>query len=113
MVTKNLRLIYSLLLILVQSCSWTDRFLFFFSPRHFRKKFNIYLVSIPELLFMLCMFGYLIFMIVYKWLVYSAETSRVAPSILIEFINMFLFPASETSGLYPGQVSNHFFFPHS
>lgn len=84
---------------------------FFFSPRHFRKKFNIYLVSIPELLFMLCMFGYLIFMIVYKWLVYSAETSRVAPSILIEFINMFLFPASETSGLYPGQVSNHFFSP--
>uniref|UniRef100_A0A8D1T0R1 V-type proton ATPase subunit a n=2 Tax=Sus scrofa TaxID=9823 RepID=A0A8D1T0R1_PIG len=74
-----------------------------FNHLHFRKKFNIYLVSIPELLFMLCMFGYLIFMIVYKWLVYSAETSRVAPSILIEFINMFLFPASETSGLYPGQ----------
>ncbi|KAB0400319.1 hypothetical protein E2I00_006099 [Balaenoptera physalus] len=76
---------------------------FFFFPRHFRKKFNIYLVSIPELLFMLCIFGYLIFMIVYKWLVYSAETSRVAPSILIEFINMFLFPASDTGGLYPGQ----------
>lgn len=53
---------------------------------------------------MLCMFGYLIFMIIYKWLVYSAKTSRVAPSILIEFINMFLFPASETSGLYVGQV---------
>ncbi|KAM9194057.1 V-type proton ATPase 116 kDa subunit a 2 isoform 2-T2 [Dugong dugon] len=74
-----------------------------FNHLHFRKKFNIYLVSIPELLFMLCIFGYLIFMIVYKWLVYSAETSRVAPSILIEFINMFLFPASETIGLYPGQ----------
>ncbi|XP_059974790.1 V-type proton ATPase 116 kDa subunit a 2 isoform X2 [Mesoplodon densirostris] len=74
-----------------------------FNHLHFRKKFNIYLVSIPELLFMLCIFGYLIFMIVYKWLVYSAETSRVAPSILIEFINMFLFPASDTGGLYPGQ----------
>ncbi|XP_023383934.1 V-type proton ATPase 116 kDa subunit a isoform X1 [Pteropus vampyrus] len=74
-----------------------------FNHLHFRKKFNIYLVSIPELLFMLCMFGYLIFMIVYKWLVYSAKTSRAAPSILIEFINMFLFPASETSGLYVGQ----------
>ncbi|ELK26418.1 V-type proton ATPase 116 kDa subunit a isoform 2, partial [Myotis davidii] len=59
--------------------------------KHFRKKFNIYLVSVPELLFLLCMFGYLIFMIIYKWLVYSAETSRAAPSILIEFINMFLF----------------------
>uniref|UniRef100_A0A2K6TYF1 V-type proton ATPase subunit a n=1 Tax=Saimiri boliviensis boliviensis TaxID=39432 RepID=A0A2K6TYF1_SAIBB len=70
---------------------------------HFKKKFNIYLVSIPELLFMLCIFGYLIFMIFYKWLVFSAETSRVAPSILIEFINMFLFPASKTNGLYTGQ----------
>lgn len=76
-----------------------------FPPRHFRKKFNIYLVSIPELLFLLCMFGYLIFMIIYKWLVYSAETSRAAPSILIEFINMFLFPTAGTSGLYAGQVS--------
>ncbi|KAF6333423.1 hypothetical protein mRhiFer1_008181 [Rhinolophus ferrumequinum] len=74
-----------------------------FNRLHFRKKFNIYWVSIPELLFMLCMFGYLIFMIIYKWLVYSAETSRVAPSILIEFINMFLFPTSETSTLYSGQ----------
>ncbi|XP_055214347.1 V-type proton ATPase 116 kDa subunit a 2 isoform X2 [Gorilla gorilla gorilla] len=74
-----------------------------FNHLHFRKKFNIYLVSIPELLFMLCIFGYLIFMIFYKWLVFSAETSRVAPSILIEFINMFLFPASKTSGLYTGQ----------
>ncbi|XP_060026750.1 V-type proton ATPase 116 kDa subunit a 2 isoform X3 [Lagenorhynchus albirostris] len=74
-----------------------------FNHLHFRKKFNIYLVSIPELLFMLCIFGYLVFMIFYKWLVYSAETSRVAPSILIEFINMFLFPASDTGGLYPGQ----------
>ncbi|XP_021778822.1 V-type proton ATPase 116 kDa subunit a isoform X2 [Papio anubis] len=74
-----------------------------FNHLHFRKKFNIYLVSIPELLFMLCIFGYLIFMIFYKWLVFSAETSRVAPSILIEFINMFLFPTSKTNGLYTGQ----------
>ncbi|XP_043298253.1 V-type proton ATPase 116 kDa subunit a2 isoform X2 [Cervus elaphus] len=74
-----------------------------FNHLHFRKKFNIYLVSIPELLFMLCIFGYLIFMIIYKWLVFSAETSRTAPSILIEFISMFLFLASDTSGFYPGQ----------
>jgi hypothetical protein len=72
--------------------------------RHFRKKFNILLVSVPELLFMLCIFGYLLFMIVYKWLVYSAATSREAPSILIEFINMFLFPTGEAHGLYTGQV---------
>lgn len=75
-----------------------------FNHLHFRKKFNIYLVSVPEILFMLSIFGYLIFMIIYKWLAYSAETSREAPSILIEFINMFLFPSSETHGLYPGQA---------
>ncbi|XP_045432038.1 V-type proton ATPase 116 kDa subunit a2 isoform X2 [Pipistrellus kuhlii] len=74
-----------------------------FNHVHFRKKFNIYLVTVPELLFLLCMFGYLIFMIIYKWLVYSADTSRAAPSILIEFINMFLFPSAPTSGLYAGQ----------
>lgn len=55
---------------------------------------------------MLCIFGYLIFMIIYKWLVFSAETSRTAPSILIEFISMFLFLASDTSGFYPGQVNS-------
>ncbi|XP_069880969.1 V-type proton ATPase 116 kDa subunit a 2 isoform X2 [Dipodomys merriami] len=74
-----------------------------FNHLHFRKKFNIYLVTIPELLFMLCIFGYLIFMIVYKWLIYSAANSRDAPSILIEFINMFLFPTADTRGLYTGQ----------
>ncbi|XP_023576211.1 V-type proton ATPase 116 kDa subunit a isoform X2 [Octodon degus] len=74
-----------------------------FNHLHFRKKFNIYLVSVPELLFLLCIFGYLLFMIVYKWLAYSATTSREAPSILIDFINMFLFPTSQASGLYPGQ----------
>ncbi|KAM5237711.1 V-type proton ATPase 116 kDa subunit a 2 [Ctenodactylus gundi] len=75
-----------------------------FNHLHFQKKFNVYLVSVPELLFLLGIFGYLLFMIVYKWLAYSAATSQTAPSILIDFINMFLFPTSEASGLYPGQV---------
>ncbi|XP_036609429.1 V-type proton ATPase 116 kDa subunit a2 [Trichosurus vulpecula] len=75
-----------------------------FNHLHFKKKFNIYLVCLPELLFMLCIFGYLIFMIVYKWLTYSAANSKFAPSILIELINMFLFPAGgAATGLYQGQ----------
>ncbi|KAJ7400763.1 V-type proton ATPase 116 kDa subunit a isoform 3 isoform X3 [Pitangus sulphuratus] len=76
-----------------------------FNHLHFKKTYNIYLVFIPELLFMMCIFGYLVFMIFFKWLAYSAEDSTSAPSILIEFINMFLFPGGggETKGLYPGQ----------
>ncbi|NWU06003.1 VPP2 ATPase, partial [Cephalopterus ornatus] len=77
-----------------------------FNHLHFKKTYNIYLVFIPELLFMMCIFGYLVFMIFFKWLAYSAEDSASAPSILIEFINMFLFPGGggETKGLYPGQA---------
>lgn len=78
----------------------------FFSCRHFKKMFNIYLVFLPELLFMMCIFGYLVFLIFFKWLAYSAEDSTSAPSILIQFINMFLFTGGETDVFYTGQVSN-------
>uniref|UniRef100_A0A8C9FJY3 V-type proton ATPase subunit a n=1 Tax=Pavo cristatus TaxID=9049 RepID=A0A8C9FJY3_PAVCR len=75
-----------------------------FNHLHFKKKYNIYLVFLPELLFMMCIFGYLVFMIFFKWLAYSAEDSTTAPSILIQFINMFLFPGGEADAFYTGQV---------
>ncbi|KAM6944727.1 V-type proton ATPase 116 kDa subunit a isoform 2-T2 [Lycodopsis pacificus] len=71
---------------------------------HFRKKHNLYLVFLPELLFLLCLFGYLVFMIIYKWLVFTAKDSRHAPSILIHFINMFLMQGDAVQPLYPGQT---------
>ncbi|XP_048467726.1 V-type proton ATPase 116 kDa subunit a 2-like [Rhincodon typus] len=74
-----------------------------FNHLHFKKKFNIYLVFIPELLFMMCLFGYLVFMIIYKWLAYSAANSDLAPSILIHFINMFVMQRNQDAKLYPGQ----------
>lgn len=55
---------------------------------------------------MMCIFGYLVFMIFFKWLAYSAEDSTTAPSILIQFINMFLFPGGEADVFYTGQVSS-------
>ncbi|KAL0182222.1 hypothetical protein M9458_021597, partial [Cirrhinus mrigala] len=63
----------------------------------------IYLLFLPELLFLLCLFGYLVFMIFYKWLAFSARDSQLAPSILIHFINMFLMQENATTPLYPGQ----------
>lgn len=75
-----------------------------FNHLHFRKKYNLYLVFLPELLFLLCLFGYLVFMIIYKWLAYSAKDSRHAPSILIHFINMFLMQSDAVQPLYPGQT---------
>uniref|UniRef100_A0A674B6T8 V-type proton ATPase subunit a n=1 Tax=Salmo trutta TaxID=8032 RepID=A0A674B6T8_SALTR len=74
-----------------------------FNHLHFRKKFNLYLVFLPELLFLLCLFGYLVFMIIYKWLAFSARDSQMAPSILIHFINMFLMQGDGVPPLFPGQ----------
>lgn len=75
--------------------------------RYFRKKYNLYLVFIPELVFMLSLFGYLVFMIFYKWLAFSHKDSKDAPSILIHFINMFIMQNdSSLKPLYPGQVSS-------
>ncbi|KAG9354933.1 hypothetical protein JZ751_001646 [Albula glossodonta] len=71
---------------------------------YFRKRYNLWLVFLPELLFLLCLFGYLVFMIVYKWLAFSAQDSQTAPSILIHFINMFLMQGDTVQPLFPGQA---------
>uniref|UniRef100_A0A665URB8 V-type proton ATPase subunit a n=1 Tax=Echeneis naucrates TaxID=173247 RepID=A0A665URB8_ECHNA len=76
-----------------------------FNHLHFRQKFNVYLLFLPELLFLLCLFGYLVFMIFYKWLAFGARDSSQAPSILIHFINMFVMQGKDITPLYPGQVS--------
>ncbi|XP_051496510.1 V-type proton ATPase 116 kDa subunit a 1 isoform X6 [Apus apus] len=72
---------------------------------YFKKPLNIYLGFIPEMIFMSSLFGYLVILIFYKWTAYDAHTSKEAPSLLIHFINMFLFSYSDTSikMLYKGQ----------
>uniref|UniRef100_A0A6I8RGZ7 V-type proton ATPase subunit a n=1 Tax=Xenopus tropicalis TaxID=8364 RepID=A0A6I8RGZ7_XENTR len=73
---------------------------------HFRQIYRIFLITLPELLFLLCLFGYLVFMVVYKWIVLTAEDAEWAPSILIHFIDMFLFTQNPGNrDLYQGQCS--------
>ncbi|XP_053517339.1 V-type proton ATPase 116 kDa subunit a 1 isoform X5 [Artibeus jamaicensis] len=76
-----------------------------FNHIYFRKPLNIYFGFIPEIIFLTSLFGYLVILIFYKWTAYDAHTSEAAPSLLIHFINMFLFSYedSEDSMLYPGQ----------
>uniref|UniRef100_A0A4W3IB70 V-type proton ATPase subunit a n=1 Tax=Callorhinchus milii TaxID=7868 RepID=A0A4W3IB70_CALMI len=68
-----------------------------FNHIYFKNTMNILLQFVPEMIFILCLFGYLVFMIIYKWCHYTVHTSRFAPSILIHFINMFLFNYSDSS----------------
>uniref|UniRef100_A0A3B5B2P9 V-type proton ATPase subunit a n=1 Tax=Stegastes partitus TaxID=144197 RepID=A0A3B5B2P9_9TELE len=77
-----------------------------FNHLYFQKPLNIYLGFIPEIVFMASLFGYLVILIFYKWVSYDARSSRDAPSLLIAFINMFLFNYDDPSNkpLYRGQM---------
>ncbi|MXQ90472.1 hypothetical protein E5288_WYG016053 [Bos mutus] len=83
-----------------------------FNYRFFRNTLNIILQFIPEMIFILSLFGYLVFMIIFKWCSFNVSVSRRAPSILIHFINMFLFNYKDSSNvpLYQHQQKVQSFF---
>ncbi|EDL32966.1 T-cell, immune regulator 1, ATPase, H+ transporting, lysosomal V0 protein A3, isoform CRA_c [Mus musculus] len=74
-------------------------FLSIFNHVHFGQAHRLLLETLPELIFLLGLFGYLVFLIVYKWVNVSAASASSAPSILIHFINMFLFSQNPTNHL--------------
>ncbi|XP_046846195.1 V-type proton ATPase 116 kDa subunit a1-like isoform X2 [Xenia sp. Carnegie-2017] len=64
--------------------------------KHFQQRINVYALFIPQVLFLLSVFGYLIFLIFYKWIFFNSG-SKNAPSLLIILINMFLKISSPTA----------------
>ncbi|XP_066300098.1 V-type proton ATPase 116 kDa subunit a 1-like isoform X5 [Branchiostoma lanceolatum] len=73
--------------------------------RFFKDPVSMFSVFIPQLLFLMCIFGYMVFIVFFKWIVYDASISYKAPSLLITMINMFLFkfPDSQDDYMYSGQ----------
>ncbi|XP_061191407.1 V-type proton ATPase 116 kDa subunit a1-like isoform X2 [Saccostrea echinata] len=74
---------------------------------YFRRPLNIFCEFIPQLVFLLCLFGYLVALVFYKWIFFTALCTQYAPQLLIQFINMFLItytprskPANFTGDLY-------------
>ncbi|KAM6436122.1 V-type proton ATPase 116 kDa subunit a 4 [Liasis olivaceus] len=62
-----------------------------FNYIYFKQTADVVLRFIPEMIFIVSLFGYLVFMIIFKWCRYNVNNAQSAPSILIHFINMFLF----------------------
>jgi V-type H+-transporting ATPase subunit a len=65
----------------------------------FRRRINILLEFLPQIIFLILLFSYMVFMMFFKWIKYSPKMSGInspacAPSVLIMFINMMLFKKS-------------------
>ncbi|KAI5728621.1 hypothetical protein M8J77_018698 [Diaphorina citri] len=77
----------------------------FFNNTYFKRRLNIITEFIPQVIFLLFLFFYLVLLMFIKWVKYSAVNTEVtygtscAPSVLITFINMVLFkPGSPNEG---------------
>ncbi|KAH8369503.1 hypothetical protein KR200_001115 [Drosophila serrata] len=78
-----------------------------------KKKADLLLVVVPQMVFLVCLFCYLCFLIFFKWLTYGGlkphpHTSSCAPSVLITFINMMLMKKDVRNencplGMFPGE----------
>lgn len=78
--------------------------------KHFNQMINVVLEFLPRILFLVLLFGYLVFLMFFKWVKYSAQSTditlqpRCAPSVLILFIEMMMMtpePKKEDGDLSP------------
>lgn len=82
----------------------------FFNHTYFKKPINIVCEFIPQVVFLLSIFGYMNLLIISKWLTYDSRDSSCAPSILITLINMFLMKyPTEPCFLAPMYTGQKFF----
>ncbi|KAF9023037.1 H+-ATPase subunit [Hymenopellis radicata] len=74
-------------------------------PNHikFKRPVDIYANFIPQIIFLMSIFGYLVITILYKWSVDWSQTDVKPPSLLVMLISMFLSPGTVEEPLYRGQ----------
>jgi V-type H+-transporting ATPase subunit a len=80
---------------------------------HRRNYSSLFLEFLPQLLFLVLLFAYMVFMMFWKWVAFSPKAAQpwspgCAPSVLIYFINMMLFGENKVLDgcqeyMYPGQ----------
>ena len=63
---------------------------------------HVFFKFIPEVIFLVCTFGYMSFLICFKWC-YPFENTNLAPSLLQTMTDFFLSPGSVKMPLYAGQ----------
>ncbi|CAI9716455.1 V-type proton ATPase 116 kDa subunit a1 [Octopus vulgaris] len=79
-------------------------FLSLINNLYFARPMNIFCEFIPQVIFLLSIFGYLDILIFYKWIAFSVQNLAQAQSLLLQLISMFLFE-SKSSELYNHQTN--------
>ena len=78
-------------------------------PNHiqFKKRFDIYSMFVPQMIFLQSLFGYLVLCIIYKWSIDWSTKTVDPPPLLTMLIDMFLKPGEVKPEvqLYPGQAT--------
>ena len=59
--------------------------------RYFRRPINIFCEFIPQIVFLLCLFGYLVALVFYKWIFFTSLCTQYAPQLLIRKSLAYLF----------------------
>ena len=77
---------------------------------HFRNKLDLFFECIPMFTFATCLFGYMMFMIIYKWSIDWTGMDGMGggygpPSIIVNLINMVLKPGTVKDAMYGRYVS--------
>ena len=78
--------------------------------RHFNDRISIVAEFVPQIVFLLSIFGYMNLLIFYKWIDYDGKRAGCAPSILITLINMFLFKHPKEPCSFHPMFSGQVFF---
>lgn len=78
---------------------------------HFKDRLAVWFEFIPRVLFMMCTFGYMIFIIIYKMCVDWEAIGHNPPNLIQTMIQMFLAPGKVEADkeLYSGQAAVQFF----
>jgi len=81
-----------------------------FNAMHFRKPLDIWCEFVPQMIFLQAIFGWLVFLILFKWCHYYEDPSQ-APFILNALIKMFLSPGvvDDTNRFFDGQLGLQWF----
>lgn len=82
---------------------------------HFKKRINIILEFLPQMIFLVLLFFYMVALMFMKWILYGPtnETKRgtsCAPSVLITFINMMLFKFPDEKKIEDG--CDYYMYPY-